>query len=225
MQTQNRAAPHFLLALLTVLSVGAILFSLTQAPPVARSQLRAAAANTAGLSSFRLAYTETLAPLSAPASGPPRRSEAVVIYQAPDRVQDTVLGQSITGLVIGPRHYRRVGSGAWQYLGQSVSASGAQVAEELVLPLQIVAGATGVTGRGSGTYSFTPANEQLLLATLFGGQLSSLAPSGATYLATVRGEYLSTLHIAVVGATARATVDLAFSDLDRAPALEAPAAR
>jgi hypothetical protein len=223
MQTQNRAAPHFLLALLTLLSVGAILFSLTQAPPVARTQLRTAASNTAGLSSFRLAFTETLAPLRAPVSSAPRRSEAIVIYQAPDRVQDTVVGQSITGLVIGPRHYRRAGKGAWQYLGQSVSASGAQVAQELVLPLQLVAGATGVTRKGSGTFSFTPSNQQLLLATLFGGQVSSLAPTGATYRATVHGEYLSVLQIAVVGTTARATVELAFSDLDHAPALEAPA--
>jgi hypothetical protein len=223
MQTQNRAAPHFLLALLTLLSVGAILFSLTKAPPVAQTQLREAAANTAAASSFRLAYIESAAALSAPAAKPASRSEAVVVYQAPDRVEDTVAGrQTVTGLVIGFRHYRRVGSGPWQYLGTTASASGTQVADDIVLPLELVGEATGVEKDGSGIYSFTPGNSRQLLITVFGAQLTSIAPTSVSYKATVAGEYLSVLQISLANSSQRVTADLVFGDVGRAPALEAP---
>lgn len=228
MQTQNRAAPHFLLGLLTVLSVGAILFSLEKAPPNAQTQLREAAANTVSAASFVLTDVETVSASGAPAGRAPQQVQAVLVYQSPDRVRETVTGggQNQTALVLGAARYRRLASGKWLSLGSAgsgASSAGALAAADILFPFQAMAGATEVTKGPAGTFGFTPSQERLLLLRLVGSQLAGTSQA-ATWQATVSGENVSAIRLTLFGAGQEVTVELAVSGVDRAPVLEAPPA-
>jgi hypothetical protein len=224
MQTANRASPHVMLGVLTLLSLGALVLSLDTAPPNAESQLRGAAANVTGASSFVLTDTVTSGPpTSSPVGTSTTRQQAVFVYQAPDRVQETVRAGVQTGSVlwVGSHAYERIGNSKWFPLpaaSSRTSSTGQLAATQLLFPLQSIAGATGVTKHGS-IYAFTPGQEELLLSRLFGSQL----PTGSmSFEATIGGEFLNLAQISVVGVTERRTVDLAVSQVNHAPALNPP---
>jgi hypothetical protein len=226
MQTANRASPHVMLGAFTLLSLGAIVLSLDTAPPNAQTQLRAAAANVTGASSFVLTDTVTSGPpASSPTGSSTTRQQAQFIYQAPDRVEETVRAGVQTGSVlwVGHHAYERIGNSKWFPLpaaSSRTSTTGQLAATQLLFPLQSVATATGVTKHGS-IYAFTPGQEQLLLSRLFGSQL----PTGTmSFEATFGGEFLELVQISIVGVTERRTVDLALSQLNHAPALRPPPA-
>jgi hypothetical protein len=224
MQTANRATPHLVLGIFTLLSLGALVLSLDTAPPVAQTSLRSASANVTGASSFVLTDVVTQGPPgSSPTGSATTKQEALFVYQAPDRVQETVQagGQTGTVLWLGQRAYERIGNSKWFPLraaSSRTSSTGQLAAAQLLFPLQSIAHATSVTKHGA-IYVFTPSQEQLLLTRLFGSQL----PSGSlSFEATVGNEYLDVAQISIVGVTERRTVDLALSRIDHAPALEAP---
>ena len=225
MQTENRAAPHFLLGALTMLSVGAILFSLSNSPPNAQSQLQTAAANTAGAASFVLTDVESVTPTAA-SGGAAQRVQAVLVYQSPDRVQETVSGsgRSQVALVIGGARYERLASGKWFSLGNSgagASSAGARAVGDILFPFEEAAAATDVTKGPGGTFAFTPPQEKLLLLRLVGSTLASSSQK-ATWQATVSGEYLSDIRVSLFGAAEPVTVELALTGVNRGPVLEPP---
>jgi hypothetical protein len=224
MQTANRASPHVALGVLTLLSLGALVLSLDTAPPNAQSQLRGAASNLTGASSFVLTDTVTSGPpTSSPLGTSTTRQQAVFVYQAPDRVEETVRAGTQTGSVlwVGTHSYERIGNSKWFPLpgaSSRKSTTGQLAATQLLFPLQSIAGATAVSKHGS-IYAFTPGQEALLMSRLFGSQL----PTGSmSFEATIGGEFLNLAQISVVGVTERRTVDLAVSQVNHAPALNPP---
>ena len=228
MQTQNRAAPHFLLGLLTVLSVGAILFSLEKAPPNAQTQLREAAANTVTASSFVLTDVESVSASGAPAGSAPQRVQAVLVYQSPDRVRETVTGggHNQTALVLGAARYEQLASGKWVSLGNAgsgPSSAGALAAGDILFPFQAMRDATEVTKGAGGTFGFTPAQERLLLFRLVGTQLAGTAQA-TTWQATVTGENVTAIRLSLFGSGQETTVDLALTGINHAPLLAPPPA-
>ena len=226
MQTANRATPHVVLAAMTLLSLGALVLSLDTAPPNAQSQLRGAAANVTGASSFVLTDTVTSGPpASSPLGTSTTRQQAVFVYQAPDRVEETVHAGTQVGSVlwVGTRSYERIGNSKWFPLpaaSSRTSTTGQLAATQLLFPLQTIATASGVTKHGS-IYAFTPGQEELLMSRLFGSQL----PTGTmSFEATIGDEFLGLAQISVVGVTERRTVDLALSLINHAPPLNLPPA-
>lgn len=224
MQTANRATPHLVLGILTVLSLAALVLSLDTAPPAAQTSLRSAAANVTGASSFILTDVVTQGPpASSPTGTSTTRQEAVFVYQAPDGVEETVHagGQTGTVLWLGQHAYERIGNSKWFPLraaSSPTSSMGQLAAAQLLFPLQSIAHATSVTKHGT-IYVFTPSQEQLFLTRLFGTQ----PPTGSmSFEATVGNEFLGVAQISIAGVTERRTVDLSLTRIDRAPALQAP---
>src|SRR5579872_5551404 len=212
MHTANRATPHLVLGILTLLSLAALVLSLDTAPPVAQTHLRSAAANVTGASSFVLTDVVTQGPpTSSPTGTSTTRQEAVFVYQAPDRVQETVQagGQTGTVLWLGQHAYERIGNSKWFPLRAAsgrAGSTGELAAAQLLFPLHSIAHATSVTKHGT-IYVFTPSQQQLLMTRLFGSQL----PAGAmSFEATVGDEFLKVAQISIVGITERRTVDLAL---------------
>lgn len=229
MQTENRAAPHVMLGVLTLLSLAAIVYSLDTAPANAPLQLRTAATNTANASNFVLVDTESAGPASSTTATNEER--AVIVYNTPDKVEETVNagGRSGTVLVVGNTRYERSGSGKWFNLGPPASgtttatSAGHAAASEILYPFKSLAGATNVSVHSTATisdlYSFVPGQEALLLLRLLG---TSAPPGTRSYLATVNGEFVGVEEIALSNAGERIVIDLAVKQVDHAPVLEAP---
>jgi len=229
MQTENRAGPHVMLGVLTLLSLGAIVYSLDTAPPNAQLQLRTAANNTKSVASFVLVDVESAGPTNS--SSATNEERAVIVYNAPDRVEETVTagGRSGTVLVVGDRRFERSGNGKWFDLGPPASgttrgASAGQIAVgEILYPLTSLAGATNVavhsTAKVSSLYTFVPGQEALLLLRLLG---TSVPPGTRSYLATVHGEYVGVEEVALSNAGERITIDLGVTQVDHAPVLHVP---
>ncbi|HZU79205.1 MAG TPA: hypothetical protein VE991_04765 [Acidimicrobiales bacterium] len=221
MQTPTRPGPHLTLALLTVLAIGAILWSLTTAPVNAEQQLRAAAGNTKGAASFVSTFTYALETTSGS-----QRSETVrYVYQAPDRVEEIGVnssGQRVTLLVIGPERFVQQGNGRWVKLRAPLGASyGAEAANGLQVPIDQVSTATNVTRKGD-VFRFTPGDEAKFLLTILGVQPAQLTPGSVEFVAQVQNEFVTTLEVTAATSTERVGAKLVYSQIDHAPALQAP---
>lgn len=227
MQTANRAAPHFLLGSLTLLSVGAIVLSLATSPPNAQEQLRTAAANTASASSFVLTDVETAGPANARGSAAASsRQQAVIVYQAPDRVEETVVAgaRSASVLVVGNNRYERSANGKWYDLGPSASgvtggsSAGQVAAGDILFPLQSLSKSTAVS-RADGVYRYVPGQPELLLDRLIGTTVSASSTSFATGIAN---EFVRFEQVVIRVNGEQVTVTLTLSRVQRAPTLAAP---
>jgi hypothetical protein len=229
MRTPTGLAAHVLLSVLILLSAGAIVLSLETAPPVAQSQVRGAAKNTQGASSFVLDYVETVSTPTRSAALGGKRSQSShlrVVYQAPDRITEHVTesGRPGTVIVVGNRRYERIGTGAWTSttLPNSAGVSvGLEVARELLLPLQSAASATSVTKKTTNTYTYLPSKLVDLLGSLFGTEASSL--SSIRFFATINGEFIGSELVVGSHSPYRFAVALHFSSVDNAPPVEPPA--
>lgn len=224
MQIQNRAAPHVLLGVLSLLSLAAIALSLDTAPPNAQVQLRTAAADTTAATSFVLVDTETAGPPSSSTStGQVREEKAVIVYRAPDRVEETVSaeGRVESALVVGSQRFELVAGGKWYRIpGAGGSPSfGRVAADDVLFPLQSLSAARGVVVH-DGLYRFVPGQVALLLTRLLGS-----VPSGvASYAATVTGEFVASEQVVVTSPLERLSVQLVLDQVNRAPALGLPPA-
>jgi len=209
-----------------LLSAGAIALSLLTAPQVAEQQLKVAATNTAGASSF--VFVDQVAirePQPTAALG--GRSSATttqrVIYQAPDRVE--VSSSSAPGtmlLVIGNNRYERTGNGPWSPLPPvqtSGISTGQREANLLLFPLQSLADSTSVTRRGS-TYRFVPGAKSSLLSSLFGSLASQL--STINFTAAINGEFATTEHVLATRGGARFVIDFSYLSIGKVPPIQAP---
>lgn len=229
MLSADRAAPHITLGILTLLAVAALVLSLSTAPPNAEQQLRTAAANTAGASSFVLTDVETAGPVPTKgAAASPTREQAVIVYQAPDRVQETVTasGRTASVLVVGSHRYERSANGKWYDLGPSASGStagpsaGSVAAQDILFPLKSLSKATNVIVSRE-VYAFVPDQPVLFLDRLIG---TAVPASETSYAATVEGEFLHEAEVVIRQSGEQVTVLLALSHIQDAPALAAPSA-
>lgn len=223
MQVENRAAPHVMLGVLTLLSLAALVLSLDTAPADAQVQLRTAAANTAAATSFVLVDTETAGPPGAStSSGRVSEENAVIVYQAPDRVEETASadGRTESALVVGSQRFERVSGGKWYRIPPTAAGSqsfGQVAANDVLFPVQSLAAAQGVVLH-DGTFRFQPDQPALLLTRLLGG-----VPSGAiSYTATVNGEFVGSTLVTVTSSAERLSIRLVVSRVDRAPLLGVP---
>ena len=225
-QTPSRAAPHFVLAVLTALSIGAILLSLATAPPNAEQQLRGAAGETVAASSFVISDAITVTQLGA--KGPVQTTRvARVVYQAPDRVEEsaTVNGRSITVLAIGDNRYERSGSGPWMVLGPGLGGvpAGRAAALSVLQPFESITSATDVTRRGD-RFSFVPGQRQALLSELLGPQAAQLPPGSTSFTALSSGQYLREFDMTASAQGGRFDIRLDLGSFGQAPALVPPVA-
>lgn len=225
MHSVNRAGPHIILGALTLLGVAAIVLSLDTAPPNARQQLRTAAANTAAATSFVLTDTEIAGPASAKgASTSANEEQAVIVFQAPDRVEETVTaaGRTASVLVVGNRRYERSTNGKWYDLGTARPVSGQSEGEaavqQVLFPFQSLSSATDVSVIHD-VYRFQPGQPALLLTRLLG---TSLPSGSATYAATVAGEFVRYEAVSVRASDEEITVLLALSHVESAPSISMP---
>lgn len=226
MQTPSGILANTLVGALMLLSAGAITLSLLTAPQVAQQQLKVAATNTEGASSFlfvdRVAIREP-APTAALGGRSSATTTQRVIFQAPDRVEvSSTSAPGTTLLVIGNKRYERTGNGPWSPLPtvqSSTSSTGEQEAALLLFPLQSLADSTSVTKRGS-TFSFVPGAQSALLADLFGSLASQL--STLEFSAVVSGEFATAERVVATRGSARFVIDFRYMSIDKAPPIELP---
>ena len=224
MTTAPRGLAHILVAMLTLLTLGAIALSLWSAPPVDEQQLHIAASATMAASGFILTDTNSVTSIApAPAGGPkqlPRTAVVHVLYGAPDAVEESEpgpSGQTISVIVIGARRFRSSGA-QWTELPASPGL-GVQAASTILSPLKAAAGASAVTRHGD-VYSFVPVNVEQFITTVLGVSPSRLSSPRLT--AVVHGDYLTDERITAVLGQQRLGVDLVFSAIGSAPPVTAP---
>ena len=224
--TRPRLA-HVLLSVFALLVVGAIALSLSSAPPVDSQQLSLAAKATMTASGFVLVDTNSvtvLGPVPGGAGGraPSRTVVIRVLYQAPDRVQESEAGPTggaVSVIVLGSERFRSNGS-QWTALPPQPGL-GAQAARTITSPLQVAASAPTVTRQGTG-YQFVPRRLDQFLVTILGVRRSQLTAPRLS--AVVHGDYLTDEKITAVLGRQRLGVDLAFSAIGSAPPVQAPPA-
>lgn len=226
MRTPSGILANTLVGVLMLLSAGAIALSLLTAPQVAQQQLKVAATNTAGATSFVFVdHVAIRAPRPTAALG--GRSSVTttqrVIYQAPDRVEvSSSSAPGTTLLVIGNKRYERTGNGPWSPLPPvqgSGTSMGEQEASLLLFPLQSLAGSTSVTRRGS-AYHFVPGAKSALLADLFGSLASQL--STIDFSAFVNGEFVTAEHVVATRGSTRFVIDFGYLAIGKVSPIEAP---
>jgi hypothetical protein len=227
MQMKRPGLASVLVGMLALLVVGGIALSLSSAPPVAVQQLSSAAKATMATSGFALTDTNavTAAGATAGAGVGGQNSRTVVIrvlYQAPDRVQETEAtnGQSVSVIAIGSKVFRNNGS-KWTELPSPDPGVGAKAAKTITSPLQVAANATTVTRHGN-LYQFVPARLDEFLSGILGVRPSEVSAPRLT--AEVRGDFLVDENITALVGQQRLEVDLAFSAIGSAPPVHAPPA-
>jgi hypothetical protein len=219
---------HVLLGMFALLVVGAIALSLSSAPPVDTQQLSLAAKATMTASGFVLVDTNSVtvvgaAPGAAGARQPSRTVVIRVLYQAPDRVQESEAGPAggtVSVIVMGSERFRSNGS-QWTALPPQAGL-GAQASRTITSPLQVAASATAVT-RHDAVFEFVPKRLDQFLVSVLGVRRSQLTEPRLT--AVVQGDYLTDEKITAVVGQQRLGVDLAFSAIGSAPPVQAPPAR
>ena len=226
MQSTRAALAYVLVGGLALLVIGGMALSLSSAPPVDAQQLQIAAKATMTASGFVLLDANSVVPLrTAPGAGGGQSARTVVIrvlYQAPDRVQESEagpLGGTVSVIVIGSQPFRSNGS-KWTRLPPNPGL-GAQAATTITAPLLAASSATSVTRHGD-VYQFMPRNVDQFLATILGVRPTQLSAPRLT--AVVRGDYLIDEQITAGVAKQRLSVDLAFSAVGSAPPVIAPPA-
>jgi hypothetical protein len=223
----ERALPHTLVAVLTLLTLGAIVLSLWSAPPIDVERLRLAADATRSASGFVLTDTVTVISLvpGIPAgeqAGLSGRDVLHVVYQAPDRVEEAhvdATGVLVRLLIVGSSSFQNRGAG-WTRLPARPS-QGAEAARAVLDPLQAPASSTYVVSRG-GMFQFVPADLDRFVFRYLGAHVATL--SSLSVSAVVRGDYLTGERLTAVREDRRITVDLAFTAIGSAPAVLAPPA-
>jgi hypothetical protein len=218
---------YVLVGVFALLVVGAIALSLSSAPPVDAQQLSIAAKATMTASGFAFVDTNSVTVVGpvpgAAGAKPPSRTVVIrVLYQSPDRVQESEAGPTggtVSVIVIGSERFRSNGS-QWTALPPQPGL-GAQAAMTITSPLQVAASATTVTRHGT-VYQFVPRSLDQFLVTVLGVRPAQVSEPRLT--AIVHGDYLSDERISALVGQQRLEVDLAFSAVGSAPPVRAPRA-
>lgn len=157
MRVPARAVAAICLAVLALLTIGAVVLSVEVHPSGLSSKLRSAVSNTVSARSFTLQiiYRCAAGP-SVPAAqrGALNGAEEAVTYRAPDALQIVfpgVKGQQQIELAIGSKVYVSYDSGAHWSSQQAPAGTDVEAAKvkHLLKPLQVAAGATGLSRSGN----------------------------------------------------------------------------
>jgi hypothetical protein len=218
-----RALPFVLVGVFAILLVGAIVLSLSTAPPLDEQQLHVAATATLNASGYVVVDTNSVT--SPGSTVPVSGSEAVVVhvlYRAPEAIEEIEMGpngQTDAVILIGAHRFRESGS-QWTELPPSPRVD-SQVVRTIRSPLQAAAGAVVVTRQGD-LYRFVPPRLDRFLTSVLGVRPSQVSSPRLT--AEVRGEFLAHERITALVGRQSLTVDLVFSDIGSAPPVVAPPA-
>jgi len=193
MGTPGRLLPHLALGTLTVLSVGAIVLGLAQAPPIGDTLLHTAAANAAAVPA--VAVHEQIGQVVGTTT---RTIDAVDEELDLPRGVELAQGSVLERLVDGHAYVSVNGGERW-YEDAAAHIDLASVATALRRPLALLRQANGVTANGAQqrfTFTTTAAH---LIRVLHLGIGAAPDPGPVPVTATLAGEY-------VTGMTARFSV-------------------
>ncbi len=207
--------PYLALGTLTALSAGALGLSLGTTAPVAPRQLHIAAANTAEASQF--AMHESIAVVRGGRAVPLQTVDEQ--YQAPDRIQAQRSGT--VERVIGTHGYVSTnGGGTWSALPQPVDVQLAVSA--LLAPLDFLQQAATVTASaGQQQFSYTSTLSAFASA-LHLGLASNLPATSIPVVATVSGEFVSTVTARFPLAGKNYVLTVQYGQVNALPALTQP---
>jgi hypothetical protein len=225
-----------LVGALGVLTVGAIALSLATAPPVAEQQLHIGASATAGVGSFVMDLTNTV---TTKATLPGRaaqvqRSSVHFVYQAPDRIDETLVnatGRAVEIVCVGNSRYERTTGGHWVQLpagaNGAVSACQSAVSSVVLVPANAAAVGTpvvrhGQTSNAAYTYDLTPADLATVLRVMFGVGPSVIA--GHHFTAAIDKEYMVSQAFLAAAGNQTDLIGVRYSQLGTAPAVVPPSA-
>lgn len=212
-----RVSPHLVLAVLTVLSLGAVAWSVTAAPPVARTLLRQGAGNTAAASSLQV--DESISQVS---HGHAALLDAIQLrMERPDRVEQ--VSQSTQTLVLGRKVYVSPDAGKNWYLDSGAApVNFALVFGRALQPMRLLQSVPTVhDSRGQTRFTMRVPLAALVNAMHLGLPVSAAAPAVPVTVSVV-GEFVTSLTARVTEGAARLIVQVRYSHLDRLPVLVAP---
>jgi hypothetical protein len=222
------------LGALTVLTAGAIALSLATAPPVAEQQLHIGAGATTGVGSFVMDLVNTVT-TRAPSPGGSARVQSRtlhIVYQAPDRLHETLSagpGQTIDIVVIGNQRYQRTAAGRWVQLPPgrtgSVSTGQAAVNGVVLVPATAATAGTPVVRHGKTSsalyaYGLPPAQLATVYRVLFGVTGAVIAQHA--FDATIDKEYMVSQTFLAAAGNQTDRIAVRYSELGTAPAVTPP---
>jgi len=227
--------PLLLLAALGVLAAGAIALSLATAPPVAEQQLQIGAGATAGVGSFVMDLTNTVTTNSVVPGRAPQvqRSSVHFVYQAPDRIDETLKnanGRTVEIICIADDRWERTAGGNWVQLPAgargAVSTCQSAVDNVVLVPAKAAANGTpvvrhGKTSSATYTYGLAPADLASVFRVLFG--VPATAVSGHLFAASIDQEYVVSQLFHAAAGNQTDDIGVRYSELGTAPAIAPPA--
>ena len=220
------------LGALTLLTAGAIALSLATAPPVAEQQLHIGAGATTGVGSFVMDLTNTVTTKSTGAPAQSQSSHVHFVYQAPDRVDETLAtgnGQTVELVVIGNLRYEHTAQGRWVQLpagaAGSVSTGQAAINGVVLVPATAATKATPVVRHGktsSAAYSYDLSGQDLatVYRVLFGVRGSLIAAHA--FGAIIDKEYMTAQSFVAAAGNQTDAITVRYSQLGTAPQVHAP---
>ncbi|HUO48528.1 MAG TPA: hypothetical protein VMU09_06815 [Acidimicrobiales bacterium] len=224
----------FVLAALAVLTAGAVALSLATSPPVAEQQLYVGAGATAGVGSFVMSLTNTVTTRAALPGRPPQvqRSSVRFVYQAPDRIDETLTnanGRAVEIICIGNSRWERAAGGHWVRIpgGATGAVSTCQSAVDTVVLVPANAAANGTpvvrhgqTSNATYTYGLAPADLAAVFRILFG--VPATAVASHAFAATVDKEYVVSQLFHAAAGDQTDDIGVRYSELGTAPAVTPP---
>jgi hypothetical protein len=216
MATPGRLWPHVAMATLTLLSVGAIVLSLVQAPPIGDTLLHTAAANAAGVPTVEVheAIDQVVGGVSRPVDAV---SEELDLPHGLELAQGSVLERLVDG-----HAYVSVDGGRTWYEDAAAHVDLASVATALRRPLEFLRRARRVVASsGEERFSFTTTGSRLIRALHLGiGARPDAGPVPVT--ATVAGEFVTSMTAQFSVRSQRYVFSISYGQFGTAPALAVP---
>lgn len=218
MHTRTLLSPHLVLAVLTILSLGALAWSVAAAPPIARSLLHQGAGNTAAVSSVQV--DESISQVS---GGHVAVLDSIrLLLERPDRVEQ--VQQSNHTLVIGSKVYLSPDGGkTWSLDTQAGRVDVSQVFDRVLAPMQLLQSASTVRETAGQTRFTLDVPLSALENAMHLGLPASGAPTTVPVTVTVQGEFVTGFAAELTESGQQLLVQERYTHLDRLPALVAPA--
>jgi hypothetical protein len=226
--------PLILLAVLGLLSVGAIALSLATSPPVAEQQLHIGASATSGVGNFVMDLTNTVTTKPAVPGRPAQvqRSSVHFVYQAPDRIDETLQnsnGRAVEIICIGNSRWEHTAGGHWVQLPKgaagAVSTCQSAVDTVVLVPANAAAAGTpvvrhGQTSNATYRYDLAPVDLATVFRILFG--VPSTAVASHVFAATIDKEYVVSQLFHAAAGNQTDDIGVRYSQLGTAPAVVPP---
>jgi len=179
-----------------------------------------------------LTNTVTTRPLLPGAKPQVQSSSVHFVYQAPDRIDETLQnasGQSVRIICIGNLRYERTAQGRWVQLPNgangAVSACASAVSQVVLVPANAAAAGTqvlrhGKTSNSLYSYDLSATNLAVVYHILFGVTPSVI--SSHAFDATIDKEYMVSQSFTAGAGRQSDRIGVRYSGLGTAPAVEPP---